>query len=203
MLILGAKGHAKEVFDILKDQYEREIGFYDDVTPDHLLDQFVINYPLLRTPEDMQKWFQNSPDFVLGVGGINARQIVWNKAISHGGNPSCFIADNASVGSDITYDAGINIMQYAFISSSVIMGKSVLINTRANIHHDVKLGDFCEVGPGALLLGRCAIGNNSFIGAGAIVLPDIVIGENCVIGAGSVVTKDVPDNATVKGNPAK
>ena len=31
----------------------------------------------------------------------------------------------------------------------------------------------------------------------------VVIGENAIVGAGSVVTKDVPDGATVVGNPAR
>jgi hypothetical protein len=35
MLILGAKGHAKEVFEALKKNgVTNDIAFYDDVTPD-------------------------------------------------------------------------------------------------------------------------------------------------------------------------
>jgi len=34
-------------------------------------------------------------------------------------------------------------------------------------------------------------------------LPGITIGENAVVGAGTVVTRDVPDNATVVGNPGR
>jgi sugar O-acyltransferase (sialic acid O-acetyltransferase NeuD family) len=203
MLIIGAKGHAKEVFEVLKDQHQGSIGFYDDVTPDDQLDRFVQEYPLLRTPDEMKKWFEKSPHFVLGVGGIKAREIVWNKAIALGGIPTGFIAHNASVAIDVVYETGINVMQYAFVSSSAVLGQAALINTRANVHHDVKLGNFCEVGPGALILGRCVIGNHTFIGAGAIILPDVVIGNNCTIGAGAVVTKNIPDNQTVKGNPAR
>lgn len=41
------------------------------------------------------------------------------------------------------------------------------------------------------------------IGAGAIILPGVTIGERAMIGAGAVVTQDVPDDATVVGNPAR
>ena len=41
------------------------------------------------------------------------------------------------------------------------------------------------------------------IGAGAIVIGGITVGNNVIIGAGSVVVKDIPDNATVVGNPAR
>jgi serine acetyltransferase len=36
-----------------------------------------------------------------------------------------------------------------------------------------------------------------------MVLGGIAIGNNAVIGAGTVVVKNVPENATVVGNPAR
>ena len=39
------------------------------------------------------------------------------------------------------------------------------------------------------------------IGIGARVIPGITIGENAIVGAGTVVIDDVPDGATVVGNP--
>ncbi len=41
------------------------------------------------------------------------------------------------------------------------------------------------------------------IGSNATLLCGITIGENALVGAGSVVTRDVPDGATVVGNPAR
>ncbi|MBR2631593.1 MAG: serine acetyltransferase [Bacteroidaceae bacterium] len=46
------------------------------------------------------------------------------------------------------------------------------------------------------------IGDNVFIGCGACVLGGITIGNNVSIGANCVIVKDIPDNATVIGNPA-
>ena len=45
------------------------------------------------------------------------------------------------------------------------------------------IGDFCFIGPGAKLFGKCNIGNNVRIGANA------------------VITKDVPNNCTAYGIP--
>lgn len=48
-----------------------------------------------------------------------------------------------------------------------------------------------------------SIGDDSWIGGQATILPGVTIGQKCIIGAGAVVTKDVPNYATVLGNPAK
>lgn len=47
------------------------------------------------------------------------------------------------------------------------------------------------------------IGRNVWIGGGALILPAITVGDDAIVGAGSVVTRDVPDGATVAGNPAR
>jgi maltose O-acetyltransferase len=48
-----------------------------------------------------------------------------------------------------------------------------------------------------------SIGQNVWIGGGAIILPGVAIGDDAVVGAGAVVTRDVPQGATVVGNPAR
>ena len=55
---------------------------------------------------------------------------------------------------------------------------------------------------------RCQIGYGFYIGHGDIgpsvcIIGGVTIGDNVTIGAGSVVTKDIPDGATVAGNPAR
>lgn len=204
MLILGAGGHAKEVYDIIKNSYSCDLAFYDDVTPLEKRDPYFQKHHILKSPIEMLEWFKNhSNSFVLGVGGIKARIIMQQKALDCGGICTSFIADNAFVSSDSSFESGVNIMQMAFISNSVQLGNSVLINTRANIHHDVIIGDFSEIAPGAILLGKCRIGKMTFVGAGAIILPGVHIGDNCTIGAGAVVTYTIKDNQTVKGVPAR
>ena len=47
------------------------------------------------------------------------------------------------------------------------------------------------------------IGNYCWIGGGSIILPGVEIGDGCVIGAGSVVTKSIPANSLAMGNPCR
>lgn len=54
--------------------------------------------------------------------------------------------------------------------------------------------------------GKCCpivIGDDVFIGARAIVLKGVNIGRGAIVGAWAVVVKNVPDGATVVGNPAR
>ena len=46
------------------------------------------------------------------------------------------------------------------------------------------------------------IKKDTIIGTGAIVLPGITVGEKALVAAGAVVSRDVPEGATVIGNPA-
>lgn len=47
------------------------------------------------------------------------------------------------------------------------------------------------------------IGDNVYIGPMTCIVGGVHIGNNVTIGAGSIVVKDIPDNATIAGNPAK
>ncbi len=51
--------------------------------------------------------------------------------------------------------------------------------------------------------GRPTIGNDVKIYTGATVFGAVHIGNHVTIGAGTVVFQDVPDGATVVGNPAR
>jgi acetyltransferase EpsM len=89
------------------------------------------------------------------------------------------------------------------INSTVSIGKHCIINTNASVDHDCLLEDFVHVSPNATLCGGVRIGEGTHIGASAVVIPEIKIGQWVTVGAGSVVINDIPDYATVVGNPAR
>lgn len=92
-----------------------------------------------------------------------------------------------------------DIFNLCFIGAKTEIGKGSLINTGAQIHHEVKIGKFSEINPGAILLGKVEVGDFCSIGANATILPKVKIGNYVTVGAGSVVTHNVPDGVTVLG----
>jgi len=205
MLIVGAKGFAKEVLEILHQlDQTNNLVFYDDVNhdlPTMLFNQFEI----LKNVASASDYFKNIDNrFTIGIGNPKLRKILTDKFMQLGGVFTSTISSKAVIGSyDVKIGEGSNILSGAIFSNSVAIGKGCIIYYNSIITHDCKIGDFVEISPSVTLLGRCSVGAFSQIGSNATILPDIKVGQNVIVGAGSVVTKDIPDNCMVVGIPAK
>lgn len=202
MLVVGANGFAKQVFEVLPEKEWGRLVFYDDID---ISKEKLWEFPILHTHYTAREYFKTIDDqYVLGVGGPLIRYKLFQDFQALGGRLVTLISSKAHISSKVTnIGNGCVILNGATIEGDVTIGKGCIINLNATITHDCTLGDFCEVSPGVRLSGNCRVGEFSFIGTGAVVLPKVVIGENCVIGAGAVVTKDIPAFTKVKGIPAK
>ena len=205
MLIVGAKGFAKEVLEVVFQNNETEnLVFYDDVnndTPEYLYGQFKI----LKNTKEASNYFKSTDNrFTIGIGNPILRKKLFDKFKSLGGEFISTISPSAIIASfDVEIGIGSNILTGAVFSSSSKIGSGCIVYYNAIITHDCLIGDFVEISPNVTILGKAIIGNYSHIGASATILPKITVGTNVIIGAGSVVTKDVPDNCVVAGIPAK
>ena len=84
-------------------------------------------------------------------------------------------------------------------------GSGVVIGETTEVGDDVTLYQGVTLGGTGKEQGKRhpTVEDGVVVGAGAKVLGSIHIGERAKIGAGSVVIHDVPDNATVVGNPGR
>lgn len=120
------------------------------------------------------------------------------------------ILPNAVIGRDC------NICSHCLIENDVVVGDRVTVKSGVQLWDGLRIGDDVFIGPNATFTNdrHPRSGNRDYeqlqtllepgcsIGAGAVILPGIRIGKKAVVGAGAVVTRDVPDGATVVGNPA-
>jgi serine O-acetyltransferase len=103
---------------------------------------------------------------------------------------------------------GIEIHPGARIGKRVFIdhGMGVVIGETAEVGDDVTLYQGVTLGGTTLTRGakrHPTIGNGVIVGAGAQVLGPFRIGDGARVGAAAVVLREVPDGATMVGNPAR
>jgi acetyltransferase-like isoleucine patch superfamily enzyme len=105
---------------------------------------------------------------------------------------------------------------FVYIEEGVTIGDNCKIKPHVYIPTGVTIEDEVFLGPNATFtndkyprvkgdwkLLKTIVRRGASVGAHSVILPGVQIGRAAVVGAGSVVTTDVPDDATVCGNPAK
>lgn len=196
MYLFGASGHGKVVIDIIKTsvkELEIEAVYDDNPKLTSLLDIPV----LLTNPEVLNnqgcQWF-------ISIGNNKFRKQTaqkikgsFLKAIHY----SAIISDTSEIGE------GTVVMANAVVNPNAKIGKHCIINTNAIIEHDCIIDNFVHISPNTTLAGDVEVGEGTHIGIGACVIPGVKIGKWCTIGAGTVIIEDVPDGATVVGNPGR
>jgi sugar O-acyltransferase (sialic acid O-acetyltransferase NeuD family) len=205
MIIVGAKGFAKELLEVCHQLGRTdELVFFDNVSAD-LPEKLFGQFPILRSEQEVKAHFdKGDKTFALGLGQPILRKQLSELFESWGGELTSLISPKANIGNfGIEIGEGATILSNATITSLVKIGKGLLMYPNAVITHDCVLGDFVELSPGATLLGNVTVGTTSQIGANATILPGIAVGEGSLVGAGAVVTGNIADGQTVKGIPAR
>ena len=180
-LIIGNGGFTKQIYETLIS-LNLKFELHDDTDPSKKIN------------------IKSFDGLIVAVSGTKNREKIKNRyPLPH----KTIISKGASVSSLSRVGEGSIILNNTIIEPDAIINEHSIINVGAQVHHDCKIGKYCEIAPKSVLLGGCQIGDYSFIGANATVLPGVKIGKNVTIGAGAVVVKDVPDDTTAKGVPAK
>jgi sugar O-acyltransferase (sialic acid O-acetyltransferase NeuD family) len=204
MIIVGAKGFAKELLEVCYElNLLDNLVFFDNVSEDTPIELYN-RFPILRSETEVKEHFKKfDTSFALGVGNPVIRKQLCELFESWGGELTSLISPKAHIGHfGITIGPGATILGGATITNEAQIGRGLLMYPNAIITHDCKLGDFVELSPGAILLGNSEIKNNTHIGSNATILPKVKIGNNTIVAAGSVVIANVIDNCMVAGIPA-
>lgn len=205
MLIVGSKGFAKEILEIVNSLNDgSDLAFYDDVNIDNK--ELLYNcFEIINNLNDAKLYLGSTNNkFTLGLGNPVLRKKMCDVFEGIGGKLTSTISNNAIIGHyDVKIKDGTNVLAGAILSNSTIIGRGCIIYYNAIITHDCIVEDFVEISPGATLLGRCKIGSYTQLGANCTILPDVIVGSNVIIGAGAVVISDIPDNSIVVGVPGK
>jgi len=116
-----------------------------------------------------------------------------------------FVSHVGRVMTGIEIHPGARIGRRLFIDHGmgVVIGETAEIGDDCTLYHGVTLGGTKPSRDQASQKRHPTLGNDVIVGSGAQVLGPIHIGDGARIGAASVVLRDVPERATMVGNPAR
>jgi sugar O-acyltransferase (sialic acid O-acetyltransferase NeuD family) len=194
ILLYGASGHAKVVLGLI-----RALGIDVPVVFDDDPAKIILHE--IRVVSPYQSAIYPEMPILIAIGNNAIRQKLAAK-IQHLISPP-LAHPSAVIDPTARFGVGTVVLHGAIVQADVQVGQHVIINTGASADHDCIIGDFAQLGPGAVLCGNVRVGEGTLIGAGAVLVPGVTVGDWATVGAGSVVTRNVPDGATVWGNPAK
>lgn len=194
MVLYGAGGHAKVIYDLILSNNLLLEYLVDDNPPSDFFHHLEIFKP--------QEHLLKNKKIIVAIGDGRIRELVVNKIkdlcefetlIHH----SAFVSRFSEVGK------GTVVMPQVCVNAEVKIGNHCIINTSSVIEHECVIEDYVHISPSVTLAGNITIKKGAQIGIGARVIQGITIGENAIIGAGAVIIHDVPDYATVVGNPGR
>jgi sugar O-acyltransferase (sialic acid O-acetyltransferase NeuD family) len=209
LVILGAGGHAREVYWYALSRGYNQIVFVDETAgADSTLKWAAASYRVINDWRafEAEKALSTFRCFVAAVGEPALKRRLVGRALEHGLRPApTIIHDDAAVyGADCTVGAGGVIAPGCRLTTNIRVGDFVTLGINCAIGHDAVIGDYATCNPGCLVSGHVIVGAGTLIGAGACVREKLTIADNVTVGAQSCVVKDIDhEGVVVAGVPAK
>lgn len=199
MILFGAGGHAKVVYDaILTAMPGVSIEVFDG------------------DPARTGAAFFRSTILFAPVGGVipaglvhiaigdnRVRRKIGAAIAAQGRNLMTVVHPAGVVSPGAKMGNGVFVAAAAIVSAAAVVNDGTIVNHGAVIDHDCVIGSWSHIAPNATLGGGVTIEEECLIGAGAVVLPGLSVGFGAVVGAGAVVTRNVSPGSTVMGVPAR
>ena len=191
IIIVGAGGFGREAaWTLERINYQsptwRIIGFADD-NPE-LAGEMVEGYPVLGPIEQVSHDHPGAAVFV-AIGDNATREKIYRRLRGH--DFPAIIDPSAEVAPTADLRHGCFVGPLAVVSVGVELGKFVVVNARAGIDHDSKLGDFAQIGGGVTISGHNTIGEHAFFAPHACTLPGVKVPAQAQIAAGTAICADL------------
>lgn len=205
VLIVGARGHARSVVDVIKAENRYRIaGLIDsfqmpgtvcfgckimggEKDVPGICDELEVRHIFIAIGDNFQRWSmaQRLRKEISGVCLIST------------------VHPTAVVGSDVGIGEGTVIMPRVVIAGGSKIAEGCLVNTGALLDHEGRMEAWSSLAPGVVTGGHLCLGERSAVGLGACIREKISVGHDTVVGMGSVVTRDIPDNVVAYGAPCR
>lgn len=162
-----------------------------------------LGYPVFGGFEILDELIRDDVVFVNLITGSTKARYETSRYMAEKG---CRFANFVHPSVDLTMTGmgtGNYIQEGVIIQADAHIGDNSSIHMGSLVAHEVTIGNSVFVAHACSISGCVEIGDGTFVGTNATIVPRLRIGKWATIGAGAVVIRDVPDYATVVGNPAK
>ncbi len=204
VIIVGAGGHAKVVVQALRRTQAEILGLVD-TAPEKAGTQ-VMGVAVLGGDAVLTEYGPEKVSLAMGIAGNGSnalRRALFEKFKTDGYAFETIVDPTAAVGDEVTMGEGTQAIAGSIVQPAVRIGKNSIINTRASVDHDCRIGDHVHIAPGATVCGGVHLADGVFVGAGATLIANVRVGADTVIAAGAVVTEDLPSGVRARGVPAQ
>lgn len=204
LLIYGAGGLAKEVYDLAvrnyRDRYDT-ICFIDDYA-----DEGSFYFSERVRFSSLEKIIGEKTACVEGIVAVGepAYRKMLAEKFENAGIPLATLIDRTAVVSpSAVIEEGCIVCEQALVHAEAKIGKGVLIQPLSAVGHGSEIGCYSVISSGCVICGDVEIGNATYLGVNAAVREKLRIGANVIVAMGAVLFSDVEENNTVVGNPAR
>ena len=204
--IYGAGGCGRGVLPVARVQLagrpNARLVFVDDRQSGEVNGHELLSFEAFMAADAEQR------KIAVAIASPDVRRRVADRCLEHVASFFEVRAKNAIVMDEVSIGEGALISPFVTITSNIRIGRHFHANLYSCVEHDCRIGDYVTFAPGVRCNGNVHIGDRAYVGAGAIIRQGtpgnpLRIGAGAVVGMGAVVTRDVPEGATVVGNPAR
>jgi sugar O-acyltransferase (sialic acid O-acetyltransferase NeuD family) len=206
LIVVGAGRFAQEVIWAARNSNavhpDYDILGYCDDDPAKKGDVFY-GYPVLGTPEEVDKTLSVKPCFVCAIGENQDRARVVQRVLALDWIPATIIDPSVIVAEGVVVGDGTYVGAGSILSPYANIGNHVIINHHCSIGHYSILEDFVQVSPGGRVSGGSILREGASLGSNAVVAPRRTVGRYATLSACSFAMTNIPDNALAVGIPAR
>lgn len=202
VIVLGGGGHAKVLIECLNLQGIKVLGY---TSTDERSDA-ILGIPKLGEDSVIRGYSKDKVSLVNGIGTVKhstLRKKIFEHFKEKGFSFQTVVHPSAVLSTYALLGEGVQVLAGAIVMPGSYIGDNGIVNTRATVDHDCRIGKHVHIAPSVTLSGGVQIGSNSHIGTAATIIQGVRIGEDVTVGAGTVILRNVSDGATVVGVPGR